>query len=316
MSIEDIRGKKALVVGDLIIDYYRILREKRLSPECPVIVFEPIESDVRGGGALNVANNLKSLNMQVQFFSVGGNDIDDFSDFLKSMSFKSDVMKSELRKTTVKERLVTKRQAIARIDHQKIAPIEKHEADHLFFNIQKALKDHDVLVFSDYEHGVLTKELVTNLIDMAKNLGKKVIVNTKSKDYLKYKNCDVIILNHNEAKGIVHLPSASNEEIAEFILDTLNCTAVVLTLGCEGILLREKGSDSYVHFPVVGPREEEVIDVTGAGDTVTATIAACVSAGMNLSKSIEIANIAADIVIKKRGTSTVSLDELIENLDV
>jgi D-glycero-beta-D-manno-heptose-7-phosphate kinase len=125
---------------------------------------------------------------------------------------------------------------------------------------------------------------------------------------MKYKDVDLIILNHNEAKTITHLNSSKDEEVAEFLADALSCD-VVITRGHDGMLL--KTDEGFFSYPVIGHCDDEVIDVTGAGDTVTASIGGFIAAGLDLVEAVRISNVAADIVIRKRGTSTFTLDELL-----
>jgi len=304
-----LKSKKVAVVGDLIIDYYRVLKEKKLSPEVPVIVFSPVEEEIRAGGAANVANNLAELGLSVELFTALGNNEDDakYITFMQNLRFKTFAVKKV--RTTVKERLVTRRQALVRIDTQDIEELEESESDILINEIIGRLSEFDIVVFSDYAQGVLSHRIVTRIISACIEKNKPIIVNSKSREYNKYSGGTLSIYNHNDAKDITGMHEFTEADVAKFLWKStkdkrVTKQAVALTMGPEGILLYDPELGQSI-FPVVNSNESEVIDVTGAGDTVTASVTAGMLMDLTYSELMLLGNVAASVSIKKRGTSTV-----------
>lgn len=320
-DFDSLKNKKAMVIGDLIIDYYRFLKEKKLSPEAPVIVFAPVKEEIRSGGAANVANNLAILGFQSELFTAMGYSPNDekFSKYLETMPFKTFSVKKK--ETTVKERLATSRQPLARIDIQNTDPLDMEEEKILTNKILDRLSEFSVVVFSDYAQGVLGRKFVSEIIVECLNKKIPVVVNSKSRDYIKYTGSTISIFNHNEAKDITGMVEFEDENVAKFIYKSTSLseelqkkfnsqTAVALTRGPQGILLYTKNGLSLHH--VVDSHEDDVLDVTGAGDTVTSSVAAGIVMGLNYEQQMTLGNIAASIVIKRRGTSCASPLEINE----
>lgn len=299
------------VVGDLIIDYYRILCEKRLSPEAPVVIFEPSNEEYRFGGSANVASNICSMayaKSDVRLVTAVGKDWDELELYKKLPPlFNINLIKCK-RQTTIKERLITKRQQIARIDFQSAEYITADDA----VRLSKMCHDlGDVLVLSDYEHGVMHNDLCSDLISRANALGVPIVVNSKAKDTVKkYHGATILVLNHNEAREITG-STESNSEMAHSLLRDMGLKAVAITMGADGILLALSGFTGKFSPPEGS--EDEVVDVTGAGDTVTAAIALGIARGMGYSSIMRLANVAAGLVIRKRGVATVPWAEVMEH---
>lgn len=319
-----LKTKKALVIGDLIIDYYRYVKEKKLSPEAPVIVFTPVKEEIRAGGAANVANNLSVLGFDVSLFSAMGKRTEDekFVRYLSALSF--DIFCVAKDRTTVKERISTKRQPVTRIDDQCVTALSEREEAILKTEVFSRLSEFSVVVFSDYDQGVLTRGLVRDIMIDCLNKGIPTVVNSKARDFRKYQWAYMSIFNHNEARELTALHEFSDEEIASFIWKEYRLpegarktyskheTAVALTRGPEGILLCTSNRDGVSGHPVVDSHEDEVIDVTGAGDTVTSAVTAGIVMGLDFQQQMLLGNIAASVVIKKRGTSCASPNEINE----
>lgn len=316
-QLPDFKHIKVAVVGDIIVDHYRVLKEQRLSPEAPVLVFTQEGEEYRAGGAANVAKNLEALGCQVSLFGVTGSDVDEFKECLVPDSH---FVRARNRVTTVKERLVTKRQQVLRVDHQQTAPIQKKDADALVRLFAREIRKSrpDVLVFSDYAHGAVTADLVNGVAE-AYGLGV-VVVNSKAKDTLpKYLpigrlcGCLFPVLNMHECRDMVpfsqEMPDA---EVAAEVGRTIECRTLALTMGASGIMLchRDAHSGAVIEvFPVFGSKDEDVVDVTGAGDTVTAVCAASINQ-VSFRSMMELANLAAGIVVRKRGVAVATPDEL------
>lgn len=304
--------KKFCVIGDLIVDYYRILKEKRLSQEAPVVVFTPEAVEYRLGGAANVANNIHDMGSDVLLMSVTGDDLA-FMQPMVQIPFCEQIIKVSSRQTTVKERLVTKRQQVARIDSPSGGHIEPDMATDLFRRWFLHGSTSDVMVISDYNHGVMTPWLCAQLQVDAKKLRIPVVVNSKAPDTLiKYFGVDMLIMNLQEARDITSEPSLPARDMAALVLDKSKAKSVAITMGPHGIMLAQETPDGndVRPYPPPGVKDDEVIDVTGAGDTVTAFTAMGIALGMELPCIMKLANLAAGIVIKKRGVATTTPQEV------
>lgn len=320
MNLDGLENKKFCVIGDLIVDHYRYLRATRLSPEAPVAIFKPVSEEWLPGGAANVANNLTAMGADVTLCSVVGPDWPGIRKHMKPQQYRENfVVDLEGRMTTIKERLVSKSQQIARIDIQNDAEVSDKAADALVSVAKAAIEAADVIVFSDYDHGVMRGEAVVAMVVAAGD--KPTVVDTKAPNsIIKYRDCTIALPNHTEARVIADLADDFDEEdVAKFILRTMRLRAIGLTLGPKGILLvtnEQHGTDMVrsnvkaTLFPPLTQKADEVVDVTGAGDTVTAAVAAGLALGMPYDETMRLANAAAGVVVMKRGVATASVEEI------
>ncbi len=306
--IEDISGASVAVVGDIMLDEYIIGDSDRISPEAP----EPIITE-RGrkylpGGAANVAVNITALGAHASLFSITGDD-DDGATF-RSMLNASGVDDSGIiavkgRPTTRKTRLISRGNQVLRIDRETTAPVEE-PLERLLIERILALSP-DVVVISDYAKGVVTARLAESLTEA----GCRIIVDPKTSDFDKYSGAYLITPNLHEltqAAGVDHLSSEEMEMVSSEFMKRHNLAHILVTLGHEGMVLYSKNSSPFhIHS-----RAREVYDVTGAGDTVTATVSASVAAGIPLADACYVANIAAGIVVGKHQTATASPEEILE----
>lgn len=304
-----LKDKRILVVGDMIIDHYRILKAKKLSPEAPVLIFEPDTEEFKAGGAGNVVTNLIALGViNTKLATVLGSS----GNNIPLLPEQSIAVIEEGRKTTVKERIITRRQQIARIDIQSSQPISSSSAHILFEQIKEDLKIIDAIIFSDYDHGVCIPDLVRPIMDIVKARQIPIIVDSKARDTLsKYKGSTIALPNMDEAKMITKLDEFDDADIARYLMRTMNLKAAAITLGPRGILLTT--ADKTEIFPPLHENiNQEVIDVTGAGDTVAATVAAGLVLNMSFEEIMELANITAGIKVQKRGVATATPEEIME----
>lgn len=303
-TLDELNKFKFVVLGDFIVDRYRVLQSERISPEADVIIYHQISEDYRAGGAGNVANNLATMGARVHLYSVGGDDIS------LDMIFPNTILADPTRKTTIKERLVTKRQQIARIDDQTREPISGEMTEQLISHLDIGLVGASALVLSDYNHGVMTKRLVAAAIHAAKDLNIPIIVDSKAPDtMLKYKGTTIVMPNHQEAISITGMAEFDDDQVAEYLLKKMNLKSVAITLGANGILLcTPEGCQRFP--PLELNTREEVKDVTGAGDTVTAATAVGLALGLSLPQVMRLANVAAGVVVKKMGVATATVEEL------
>lgn len=306
-----LKDKNVCVVGDVMIDHYRLLAPKRVSPESPTIIFHPHSEETKAGGAGNVASNLKTLGVMASLVSVIG-------EGCESIRFPdpSVMVREKGRITTIKERLITKRQQILRIDTQTERPITLESAHALLERCRGMIDCADAIIFSDYAHGVLIPELVSTILDGAIKSGKPTVVDSKAKDTLtKYRGATIILPNLDEAKFFTRLDDFEAEDIAKFILKNMRLQAVAITLGPKGILLAEPDREIRIFPPLNEDVEHEVVDVTGAGDTVAAVVACGLCVGMPYDRIMKLANVAAGVKVQKRGVAAITPAEIMATIN-
>lgn len=304
-------GKKILVVGDFIVDHYRILSPHKLSPEAPVPVFSQERDEYRFGGAGNVANNLASFGCDVRLASIVGEDWHGGLESKFPANFARTMFPCPGRATTIKERLVTKRQQVTRIDTQRDKKVSAIVAGQFGAKLFPTIPNYDVIVLSDYDHGAMTPSLTIPIIKHAKRAGKKVVVDSKAADtHLKYKGASIMLPNDVESRTMTRRFSEPIDEVARLMLRVLEMDAIGLTLGPNGILLVDKEGEELL--PAYGG--DEVVDITGAGDTVCAAVSSMLAEGASYREAIEVANVAAGIVVGKMGVATVSVEEILDAL--
>jgi rfaE bifunctional protein kinase chain/domain len=308
LSSSDIQAfKKArlLIVGDVMLDRYWFGDTERISPEAPVPVVLVSKEDERLGGAANVARNAASVGAQISILGVVGDDESGkiVERLLQEQGVKSYLQRDPNLKTTVKLRVVARQQQLIRLDFEK-APTHEALLNKLE-QFQSLLNDVDAVVFSDYGKGGLTH--VTQMIAAAKAAGKFVLVDPKGDDYSKYQSASMITPNRAELREVVGRwkDEADLTQKAQALRETLKLDALLLTRSEEGMsLFTTKGVEH------VKAQAREVFDVSGAGDTVIATMAVALAAGWAPGKAMALANKAGGIVVGKLGTATVSLEEL------
>jgi len=301
-----------LVIGDLMIDHYLWGKCDRISPEAPVQVIDIKKETTVLGGAGNVINNLLSLGSDVGVISVVGDD--DTAKELKSMldkeGAKSFLIEQKGRKTSKKSRIMASHSQVVRYDHESKNSISFDSEKKIFEKFQELINRYDIILFSDYGKGVITKELSKKIIEYAKKYDKKVIVDPKGEDYSMYKGAYFLTPNKKEAQ-IASKVEIENDETLKLALEKLKEQAElhysIITLSEQGIALLK--DDEVIIRPTVA---REVFDVTGAGDTVLAALGFALSLNNNIEDALEFANLAAGVVVGKIGSATVTLDEIEE----
>lgn len=304
-----------LVVGDAMLDRYVYGVVERISPEAPIPVVR-VERDVAmPGGAGNVVRNLTALGAAVAFVSVVGDD-QAGSDLTGLVGGQPGVEPWLLveggRSTTVKTRYFASGQQLLRADQEDRAPISDKLADRLLRIARDAMVATSVTVLSDYQKGALTADTASALIAAARSAGRRVIVDPKGFDYARYAGADIITPNRRELAEAVAMPVATEAEIeaaARVLRDRFGFGAVLVTRSEDGMTLLD--GEGIRHFPAEAP---EVYDVSGAGDTVVATLAAGIAAGLSLPVSVRLANIAAGVVVGKIGTAVARTSDIVAAL--
>ncbi len=288
----------------------------RVSPEAPVPVLHIKEESTMLGGAGNVVRNLEALGSDITFISVVGKDRDGahIQDLLKNFS-KVDpyLIVDETRTTTRKTRFIAANQQVLRADWEKTFSLKAEVEIELLNIYKKHLPSHNLIVLSDYAKGLFSPQLLHSLIQEARAQGKPLLVDPKGNDYTRYKGATVLTPNLHELSLATHTTLRTQDELSEVSQDLVKkfeLDAMIVTRGSEGMTLVE-ASGMIEHLQT---QALEVFDVSGAGDTVIATLAVSLAAGASLSKAMYLANAAAGLVVAKIGTAVVHQDELSASL--
>jgi len=303
--LERLAGARLLVVGDVMLDRYWFGEVSRISPEAPVPVVKVERTEERPGGAANVARNASALGAGVALLSVIGED--EAGESLRRL-VEADRIAANLHRdptitTTVKLRVIARQQQLLRIDFET-APSREVLADKLAA-FRDLLPRYDVVILSDYGKGGLTH--IERMIELARAAGKRVLVDPKGDDYSRYRGANVVTPNRAELREVVGRWKDEDDlaERAERLRADLGLEALLLTRSEEGMTLFEPGTRLHE-----STKAREVYDVSGAGDTVIATLGVMLGAGASLAESMRVANHAAGIVVGKLGTAVVHPHEL------
>jgi rfaE bifunctional protein kinase chain/domain len=304
-SPEQLAKSRVLVVGDAMLDRYWYGAVDRISPEAPVPVVRITREEERIGGAANVAYNIITLKAQASLLTVVGDD--EASHKLEALVAQTGIQPHFGRdadlQTTVKLRVIGRQQQLLRMDFENTPNHEVLASQSATFSA--LLPTHHAVLFSDYGKGGLAH--ITHMIDAARAASKSILIDPKGSDYSRYRNASLITPNRAELQQVVG-SWHSEEDLrakAQNLRAQLNLDAVLLTRSEEGMTLFDAQGELHV-----GAQAREVFDVTGAGDTVIATMAAMVGAGLSLREAMPLANKAGGIVVGKFGTATVSYEEL------
>lgn len=309
-SPDRLAAARVLVVGDAMLDRYWFGQVERISPEAPVPVVHVQREEERPGGAANVAWNVRALGAQVTLLTVVGDD--EPARVLQRMLAEQGVAarlgRDAALRTTVKLRVVGRAQQLIRIDFET-APDHELLAQ-MLSDFESALPSHDAVLFSDYGKGGLTH--VERMIELAAAAGKPVLVDPKGRDYTRYAGATVITPNRAELAQVVGAwaDEADLHRRAQALRTELRLGGLLVTRSEEGMTLFDAGPDGQPGHLHQAAQARQVFDVTGAGDTVIATLAAMLAAGVPLREAVPIANRAGGIVVSRFGTATVSCDEL------
>lgn len=287
----------------------------RISPEAPVPVVEIRRESVHLGGAANVLANLVALGARASVVGVVGNDAagERLRSSLRNISEDGFLVTDDQRPSTVKTRIIAHSQLVVRADRESRQPVNGKTEARIIESLQSALEDADALVISDYDKGVVTPRILAQVLPLA--YGRvPVLVDPKLRNFSAYRPATLVTPNHHEALRMANLEADTDEglrDAATQIRNALNCDAVLITRGDRGMMLLEGDGDPVY----VATAAREVYDVTGAGDTVIATLAAALAAGSSLVEAAGLANHAAGIVVGKIGTATAGASELINSFN-
>ena len=314
--IGEIQTAKLVCVGDVMLDFFVYGDVSRVSPEASIPVCRVTNETAMLGGAGNVVRNLVAIGASVSFVSVTGDDdtADGVDVLLRDLAgVTPTLLREKDRPTTRKIRYVASGQQLLRADREVTMPIPDDLANAVFMATEKVLRDAGALILSDYGKGTLTESLVSRLIDAAIEAGKPVIVDPKSPDFRRYAGATLITPNLKElgeAAGSELLSEENIVDAARGLLTEADIGTMLITRGAQGMSMVT--ADNAEHFP---SRAREVFDVSGAGDTVLAVLAAAVEAGVPVLEAAQLANVAAGVVVGKTGTAVVYADDLLEELN-
>lgn len=305
ISKEQLAKARVLVVGDVMLDRYWYGAVDRISPEAPVPVVRISREEERNGGAANVAYNVVTLGAQASLLTVVGDD--EASHKLEALVAQTGIQphfgRDAQLKTTVKLRVIGRQQQLLRMDFENTPQTEVLASQTATFIA--LLPSHQAVLFSDYGKGGLAH--VADMIAKAHALGKPILIDPKGTDYSRYQGADVITPNRAELQQVIGAWQTEAELQAKVqnLRESLKLQAILLTRSEEGMTLFDAQGQAHV-----SAQAREVFDVTGAGDTVIATMAALVAAGFSLREALPLANRAGGVVVGKFGTATVSYEEL------
>jgi len=310
--IDRLRSARVLCIGDVMLDHYVYGDVTRVSPEAPIPVL-CVEREMKTlGGAGNVLRNLRALGVTASFVSVVGNDEAgrEVTRLLEAQNgAELHVLVQPQRATTVKTRYIAANQQLLRADRESAFPLDPHIREDLLRLVNELVAVHPVVIISDYGKGVLTEGVALEIIRAAHEAGGRVIVDPKGGDPIRYRGADVFKPNRRELAEATGMPVDTDSEIvaaSRSLIQRCGFNAVLASLGPGGMVL--VASNGAVHVERAEVRE--VFDVTGAGDTAAAAVAAALGGGLSLIDAARVANTAAGIVVGRFGTAVVYAREL------
>jgi len=316
--IDALAGARVLVVGDVMLDHFRYGSVDRISPEAPIPVLKLESEESMLGGAGNVVRNLVSLGATARFVTVIGDDADgkQVARLITEQGLDDAPLVDVSRRTTAKSRYVADGQQILRADQEWTTPLADDMRNSLIQAATDAMDGCAAVVLSDYGKGVLNGDVAADIIAAAKKVNLPVIVDPKGTDYGRYKGAALLTPNRREIQAASGLAADSDDDITaacKALMKEAEAAAVLCTRGANGMTLVDgiTGVGGVTHLPA---EARDVFDVSGAGDTVAAVMAAAMAAGAGLTDAAALANVAAGIVVGKVGTATAHAADLIAAL--
>ena len=313
-AVKKFKHANILVIGDIIVDHFIWGSVSRISPEAPVPVVNVTHENLLLGGAANVLNNIYAQKGKAAICGLIGNVF--MGDHLLSLlddlnSSTAGIVRTDNRPTTKKTRIVAQNQQVVRFDREKVGEPAPERLKEIFKFLDNNLDSFDAIIISDYNKGIINMALMDHLRDQLKNRNIPLIVDPKPNQPERFHGATIITPNNHEAELMADRPIKNDVDLdaaARYLQKKLNSDAVLITRGEAGMALYEKDKAMYT-IPTMA---KEVYDVTGAGDTVIATLALGMAVGLSPADAATIANFAAGIVVGKLGTATASTDELLE----
>lgn len=312
---------KAGVIGDVMLDTYMWGKVDRISPEAPVPVVSLNKKEYRIGGAGNVALNCQSLGADVTIFSVTGNDTEGLlltELFDSNQIDTSYLVKSPDRRTTSKTRIISRNQQMMRLDDEITDPLNEHDQQRLLEKVKDYIADEDpdIIIFEDYNKGVLTESIIEEVTSLCRTAGVLTAVDPKRKNFFSYRHTDIFKPNLKEVKEALNLLA---EDVSPLVLNNihrelhkkLDHRISFITLSERGVFYQQDGESA-----IIPSHLRNIADVSGAGDTVIATASLVYAATKNVHLMAEVANIAGGLVCEEVGTASISKDQLLHECEL
>ncbi|MDD8016825.1 MAG: D-glycero-beta-D-manno-heptose-7-phosphate kinase [Bacteroidota bacterium] len=301
--LKTVKNKRVAIIGDVMIDRYVWGTVSRISPEAPVPVVEVESESTRLGGAANVANNITSLGAKALLIGVVGNDNNgkELRLYLEKENTSSEgIVTDPSRPTTVKTRVIAHSQHVVRIDSEEKKDIGGEIQNKIISILEKNISAIDGIIIEDYNKGVVVKELIHRITELARKTNTVITIDPKFNNFFEYKNVTVFKPNKKETEEALGRRLQTDDDVVaagKTLLEKLNAQNVLLTRGEKGMSVFEK-SGSVTHIPT---RARHVADVSGAGDTVIATLTAMLAGGATMQEAASLANYAGGIVCGEVG---------------
>ena len=312
------KGRKIAIIGDVMLDKYVYGTISRISPEAPVPVVDIDKTEYRLGGAANVANNIKALDAEPVLIGVIGNDYDSkhYQDVMKMLGLSTaGIIKDNSRPTTAKTRVIAHSQHVLRVDSEIKDDVSGNTRKKIIDFFVRNIKSFAAVILQDYNKGVLTKEMISQVITLCRKFKKPVYVDPKFHNFFEFRDVTVFKPNRKETADILAMKIDGEESVKDagrILIDRLNCEYLVLTRGEKGMMLfdKEKNKTVILNIPT---KARKVADVSGAGDTVISTIAVMLAGGANIIEAVMLANQAAGIVCEEVGIIPIYKNALIDS---
>ncbi len=313
--LNNCKGKTIVIIGDVMLDRYFWGSVSRISPESPVPIVDLEEETFHLGGAANVANNLINLGIHSFLCGVIGDDNSGkkFNEIARQIGIDiSGIYIDSSRPTTVKTRIIGNNQHIARLDRELRTPCNDKYIDHVISSITN-IQSLAAVIMQDYNKGAITPELIHAVIEFCSQKNLPIFVDPKFDHFFKYQGVYLFKPNRKEAEQALNRNLKTYDEIIEgglTLLARLNCENLLLTLGKDGMVLFQSNG-SISNLPT---RARHIADVSGAGDTAIATLAAAYTGGANILEASSLANYAAGTVCEKPGIVAVKIEDILESI--
>jgi D-beta-D-heptose 7-phosphate kinase/D-beta-D-heptose 1-phosphate adenosyltransferase len=324
--LDRLEGKHVVIIGDVILDEYIWGDVKRISPEAPVPVLEMTSETARFGGAANVAHNVASLSGYADLIGVIGDDSNGTTlvEILQEAGVNTDgICTDSSRPTSTKTRVIARasstsvsnHQQLVRIDRESKLPVDASLQDELLKTVVNRIPQADALIIEDYEKGVMSVELIENILVEARQYDKPIVVDPKVENFWNYKGVTSITPNHKEAGAALNREITDEHtliEVGEEILDRLNLEGLLITRGEQGMsLFRRTGDNGRTQVEHICPAHpRDVFDDTGAGDTVVAVFTLALAAHADMFDAARLSNLAGGIVVGEVGCAAATRESL------
>ena len=308
---------KVFCLGDLMLDKYIVGTTNRISPEGPIPVLDIKKEVGMLGGVGNVVRNLSTLATETYLVSLVGDDLasKEVEKKLNNINIYNNLIKDPSRPTIIKSRFIANNQQILRVDKEKITSINKKIEKKVYEFSKKQILKTNAVVISDYNKGLITENILKKIISFAKIHKKPIIVDPKSSNFSKYRGATIITPNIKELEAVLKKKIINEKQIIDFsrkLISKFNFNYLLVTMGKSGMILISRKQKRIVKLKA---ESEEVFDVSGAGDTVVSYIAAGLASSLKIEEVVEIANLAAGVVVNKTGTSVAHLSEVLLSIN-